>query len=378
MSSTPTHIPTPMTDPNHASHMARALELARRAWGQTHPNPMVGAVIVEQGRIVAEGWHHAAGQPHAEIEALKALGRPPAAGATIYVTLEPCSTCGRTGACTDAIIQAGIQHVVVGATDPNPDHAGQGLQLLREAGIDVIEGVLADACTDLNLIFNHWIVRQTPFLAAKMATTLDGKFAAANGHSKWVTGEAARADVMQWRRYFPAIAVSAQTALADDPSLTSRRAGETTWCPQRFVLDRTLQTAAALDRLQLYNDAHAGHTTVVCRETADPAAFKAKGLTVWQLPEVDGHLDLLAFRRRCAEAQLQGVYIEPGPTLATALIERQSIDYLFHYLAPKYIRDQASNGLGSVRQTQSMDAAIALKHCRHASFGPDILVRGQL
>ena len=364
-----------MTDPNHEAHMARALELARRAWGQTHPNPMVGAVIVEQGRVVAEGWHHAAGQPHAEIEALKALGRPPAAGATIYVTLEPCSTCGRTGACTDAIIRAGIQNVVVGATDPNPNHAGHGLRLLREAGIDVVEGVLADACTDLNLIFNHWIVRQTPFLAAKMATTLDGKFAAANGHSQWVTGEAARADVMRWRRYFPAIAVSAETALADDPSLTSRRGGET-WCPQRFVLDRTLKTASALDRLQLYNDAYAGNSIVVSCEQADTSAFEANGITVWQLPEIDGHLDLDAFRLRCAEAQLQGVYIEPGPTLATALIEQRSIDYLFHYLAPKYISDQASKGLGSTRQTQSMAAAIQLKHCRHASFGPDLLVRG--
>ena len=147
-------------DQSHQAFMAHALKLAQRAWGQTHPNPMVGAVIVEQGQIVAEGWHHAAGQPHAEIEALQALGRKPAEGATIYVTLEPCSSCGRTGACTTAILESGIRNVVVGAVDPNPDHAGQGLALLRAAGVDVVEGLLAQDCTDLNLIFNHWIVQQ--------------------------------------------------------------------------------------------------------------------------------------------------------------------------------------------------------------------------
>ena len=134
--------------------MRRALELAQQAWGQTHPNPMVGAAIVEAGVVVAEGWHVIAGQDHAEVAAIKALGRKPAAGASIYVTLEPCSTCGRTGACTNALIEAGFARVVIGAKDPNPEHAGRGLEVLREAGIEVVEGVLAEECADLNLIFN--------------------------------------------------------------------------------------------------------------------------------------------------------------------------------------------------------------------------------
>ena len=160
--------------------MRQAIGLASQAWGQTHPNPLVGALIVEGTEVVAEGWHKGAGQPHAEVEAFAALGRAPAEGAVLYVTLEPCSTVGRTGACTNAIIDCGIRKVVVGAVDPNPAHSGRGLQILREAGVEVEQGILEDECNDLNLIFNHWITNGTPLLAAKMAMTLDGKFAAAS------------------------------------------------------------------------------------------------------------------------------------------------------------------------------------------------------
>ena len=362
---------------DHKVFMARALQLARRAWGQTHPNPMVGAVIVESGRIVAEGWHHATGKPHAEIEALNALGRSPSADATLYVTLEPCSTHGRTGACTKAIIQSGIGQVIVGAVDPNPDHAGRGLEMLRQAGIGVTAGVLADECTDLNLIFNHWIVRKTPLVAAKLATTLDGKFAAASGQSKWVTGEVARADVMRWRRYFPAIAISSQTAMVDNPSLTSRLDGQV-WCPQRLVLDRRLQSESMLDTLSLYNDSNANRTIVVCSEYSDARKFEQKGLAIWQMPEVDGKLNFDKLRMRCAEVGIVGVYIEPGPTLATHLIEGRIADYLFHYIAPKYMSDQLCQGIGNPRHTKTMQAAISLNGIRHEAHGLDLLVRGQL
>ena len=364
----------------HAAYMLHALGLARRAWGQTHPNPMVGALIVEQGAVVAEGWHHAAGQPHAEVEALRALGRRPAAGATLYVTLEPCSTCGRTGACTDAILAAGIQRVVVGAVDPNPEHAGQGLALLRTAGVEVIEGVCAQDCADLNLIFNHWIVRGSPLIAAKMALTLDGKFAAASGHSQWVTGATARADVMRWRRYFPAIAVGAHTVLHDDPSLTSRIDG-TVWCPRRFVFDCSLKTLTATRLPKLYSDAHAARTTVLCGAESDVAQreqLKVLGVTVWELPEVNGRLDWTAFRARCAEEGICAVYVETGPSLASSLLEQGLADYVFIYQAPKFMSDCATPGLGSARQTQSMRDALELHNVRHTILGEDILTRGSL
>lgn len=361
--------------------MRHALELATRAWGQTHPNPMVGAVVVEDAEIVAEGWHHVAGQAHAEVEALQALGRAPKAGATIYVTLEPCSTCGRTGACTDAIIKAGIQRVVIGAVDPNPLHAGRGIDLLKAAGVEVVSGVCADACADLNLIFNHWITHGTPFLAAKMALTLDGKFAAASGHSKWVTGAAARADVMRWRRYFPAIAVGATTVLSDNPALTSR-IGEETWSPVRIVFDRTLKTAHATAALKVYSDAYKTRTIVVCSASASKASrekITALGIQVWELPDAeDGYMDWSVFRERCAAAGLHGVYVECGPTLATSLVEQRAVDYIFTYLAPKFMGDSESKGIGRPRNTQSMQQAVELKRVRHAILGDDILSRGFL
>ena len=161
---------------NHESHffyMRRALELARRAWGDTHPNPMVGALIVEKDSVVAEGWHEKTGGPHAEINALRALGRKPSPEAVLYVTLEPCSTHGRTPPCTTAIIEAGIKQVVIGATDPNPAHAGQACALLRAAGVEVTTGILAEECADLNLIFNHWITTGRPLFAAKSGVTLE-------------------------------------------------------------------------------------------------------------------------------------------------------------------------------------------------------------
>src|SRR3972149_4946205 len=159
----------------HEHFMRRALAVARQGWGATHPNPMVGAILVEDGEVVAEGFHARTGEPHAEIMVLRNLGRLPRAGATLYVTLEPCSTQGRTGACTSAITAAGLRYVGAGAPAPNPAHAGRGFEVLRAAGIDVTAGVLAEECADLNLLFNHWMTKQTPLLAAKAAVTLDGK-----------------------------------------------------------------------------------------------------------------------------------------------------------------------------------------------------------
>ena len=195
------------------THLRQALRLARRAYGFTSPNPLVGAVLVKDGAVIGRGWHHRAGEPHAEIEALREAthqGHSPA-DATLYVTLEPCCTHGRTPPCTEAIIAAGVRRVVVAAADPNPEHAGRGFELLRRAGVEVASGTLAAEAGRLNEAFNHWIVHRTPFVTVKAAMTLDGKIATASGESKWITGEQSRAFAMKLRAEHDAILVGINT-----------------------------------------------------------------------------------------------------------------------------------------------------------------------
>ena len=216
--------------------MARALALAERGTGWTSPNPLVGAVIVKDGRIIGEGWHTACGQPHAEREALAACDEDPA-GSTLYVTLEPCCHWGKTPPCTDAILEAGIARVVVGALDPNPLVAGQGCAQLREAGTVVETGVLEEGCRHLNEVFFHFITTGRPLVVLKYAMTLDGKAATRTGASRWITGPEARERVHRDRHRFAAIMVGIGTALADDPALTCRLEGGPWRQPLRIVVD---------------------------------------------------------------------------------------------------------------------------------------------
>ncbi len=316
--------------------MRRALELARQAWGRTHPNPMVGAVITEGGRIVAEGFHAKAGEPHAEVMALRSLGRKPAADAVLHVTLEPCCTHGRTPPCVDAILASGIRTVVVGARDPNPAHAGHGLELLRAKGVAVVEGVLGAECAELNLIFNHWIVRGAPLLALKVASTLDGKLTLPAGEGRAITGPEAQAYVHRLRRLFPAIAVSADTALADNPRLTARgEEGET--CPVRFILDRRFKTAGRTG-LNLFRDAHRSRTIVVglggFAKKSDLAWYEAEGIKVWSLVG-DETSFLKVWAERCAQEKITGVLIEGGPRIASAILTAGAADYLYAFVAPR-------------------------------------------
>jgi diaminohydroxyphosphoribosylaminopyrimidine deaminase/5-amino-6-(5-phosphoribosylamino)uracil reductase len=364
----------------HEHFMRRALALARQGWGTTHPNPMVGAVIVEQGGVVAEGFHARDGEPHAEIMALHNLERLPRPGATLYVTLEPCSTQGRTGACTSAIIAAGLQHVVVGATDPNPVHAGHGFEVLRAAGVEVTEGVLVDDCVDLNLIFNHWITTQTPLLAAKAAVTLDGKIATRANDSAWITGEMARADVHRWRRLFPAIAVGAGTILSDNPSLTSRL-GDEVWCPLRLVFDGLLRTVVEKKLPKVYTDEHKHRTIVVTTPHGGLGYMRklqAMGVQVWNLPSSTMRAPLTDFRRKCAEAGITGVYFEGGAQIISELIQFRQLDYLFVYRAPVLLGDERAKAVFKGLRTEKLANAVRIENVRHASFGPDQLMRGRV
>jgi len=364
----------------YKSFMRHALTAARQGWGTTHPNPMVGAVVVEQAKIVAEGFHARDGAPHAEVMALRNLGRPPKPGATLYVTLEPCSTPGRTGACTDAIIAAGLKHVVVGATDPNPAHAGRGLEVLRAAGIEVAAGVLADECADLNLIYNHWMAAGGPLLAAKVAVSLDGKIATRGNDSQWITGEAARADVHRWRRLFPAIAVGAGTVAADDPQLTSR-IGDQVWCPVRFVFDGLLRSVGEKRLPRVYTDEFKERTIVVTTPHGGLGyvrKLQAQGVQVWSLESDTTRAPLPEFRRMCAAAGITGVFIEGGAQIISELIQFRQLDYLFVYRSPVLLGDERAKSAFKGLRTEKLVNAVRLEEVRHAAFGPDELMRGRV
>lgn len=358
--------------------MRRAITAARRGWGDTHPNPMVGAVIVETGEAVAEGHHARAGEPHAEIRALQALGRKPRAGATLYVTLEPCSTQGRTPPCTHALIEAGFARVVVGATDPNPAHAGKGFELLKAAGIQVESGVLAAECDDLNLIFNHWITTKGPLLAAKSGVTLDGKVATRLGDSKWITGEAARANGHLWRRYFPAIAVGAGTVRVDSPRLTARLDG-TEWCPVRFVFDGLLRTVTDKSMPSVYTDEFRERTIVVTTPHGGLGYVRklnAIGVKTWVLNSTTPKVNFSDFRARCAEEGIGGVFFEGGAQLLSELLQARELDYLFTYHAPMLFADDKGKAIFRGLRTESLEHAIRLERVRHEVHGDDALVRG--
>jgi len=366
--------------------MRQALLAAKHAWGETHPNPMVGAVIVEEDKVVADGHHARAGEPHAEVMALRNLGRSPAPGATMYVTLEPCCTTGRTPPCTEAIIKSGITKVVVGTTDPNPEHAGKGLDILRAAGIEVTVEDFFGKCADLNLIFNHWITTGKPLFAGKIATTLDGRVATRAGESKWITGESARKDVMRWRRLFPAIGVGAGTVLADNPRLTSRhvdghsKTDTIDWCPVRLIFDRTLRTVAE-PLPKVYADENRARTIVVTSsspESGKRAILEKQGVGVWNLPDTNDATWFKALREKCVAAGLVGVFLEGGPTLLNAFLAAQELDYLFAYRGAKFLADDGAKSAFSGPPRPALTDAYELTNVQCATLGTDQLMRGHI
>ncbi len=358
--------------------MDRALVNARTAWGDTHPNPMVGAVVALGSQVIGEGFHSCAGEPHAEPVALGyARSYPDGLGiATLYVTLEPCSTYGRTPPCTEVIRQSGIRRVVVGAIDPNPAHAGRGIAELESWGINVVTGVRERACTDLNLVYNHWIREQKPFVAAKIAVTLDGKIATRDGDSKWITGEDARADVMRWRRYFPAVAVGSETVLRDNPRLTVRVQGVPRHAPYRIVFDRRLRCAKRSGELHLFSDRWRERTIAVTEPGHPEAALaplREAGVAVWEIPR-SGWWE--AIGARCAKEGICGVLVEGGGGILSDLLNSGALHYLFSYRAPKLLADASAIAAFQGRTTPRIAECITLTHVEHAVFGEDQMVRG--
>lgn len=361
--------------------MRRALEVARSVWGTTHPNPMVGALIVEDGHIVAEGATAPDGGPHAERLALLARGKTPRPGATMYVTLEPCSTHGRTGACTDAIIASGIKRVVIGAADPNPAHSGHGFEVLRAAGIEVITGVLERPCTELNLVFNHWITRETPMIAAKIASTLDGKMACRTGESKWITNEKSRADVHRWRKLFPGIAVGAMTILKDNPRLTARRAGEQEWCPWRFVFDGLLRTVVDKNLPAVFTDEFRERTIVVTTPHGGLGyvrKLRGMGIKVWVFDSPTQRVSFADFRKKCAEERIAGVLVEGGAQLISELLRSRQLDYLLAYHAPLIFADEKAKTMFSGLRPEKVEHGVRLADVQYDHFDGDLLMHGRV
>lgn len=333
--------------------MARALRLAARGTCTTHPNPHVGCVIVRDGAIVGEGWHQRAGESHAEVFALRAAGDA-ARGATAYVTLEPCAHQGRTPPCADALVRAGVARVVAAADDPNPK-AGGGLGRLRAAGITAETGLLRAAARELNRGFFSRFERGRPWVRVKLATSLDGRTALANGAAKWITGEAARTDGQRWRARSSAILTGAGTVRADDPRLTVRLPTAPgapafgpvpvpeTLQPLRVVLDTHLDALRAGMNLL-----DGGAPTLVIH--ASGAKFVDKCYMGVELAEVAtdaaGHLDLAAVLQLLARRGANEVQVEAGPTLCGALFGQGLVDELLLYVAPVVLGDTARPLLG--------------------------------
>ncbi len=326
-----------MTTTDDARWMARALRLARRGLYTTDPNPRVGCVLVRQGRVVGEGWHQRAGEPHAEVLALRDAGEA-ARGATAYVTLEPCSHYGRTPPCAEALVAAGVARVVAAMEDPNPRVAGAGLARLRAAGVAVEVGLMAAEAEALNIGFVSRMRRGRPWLRLKSAASLDGRTALASGESRWITGEPARRDVQRWRARASALITGVDTVLADDPRLDVRP--EELGCdpgraPLRVIVDSRLRTPADA---RLFRRPGAVLIATVSEDPLPRRALEAAGAEVLPLPaEASGRVSLAALLEALARREANELHLEAGPTLSGAFLAQGLVDELVLYQAPLFL-----------------------------------------
>ena len=364
-----------MTD---MEYMRRALELAERGAGHVSPNPMVGAVIVKDGRIIGEGWHEHIGGLHAERNALKNCTEDPS-GATIYVTLEPCCHWGRTPPCTEAIMENKLSRVVVGCLDPNPLVAGNGVKILKEHGIEVVTGILEQECLKLNEIFFHYIREKTPFTAMKYAMTLDGKIAAFTGDSRWVTGEEARRDVHLLRKKYSGIMAGIGTVLADDPMLNCRI--EEGVDPVRIICDsrlripmesRLVRTARDIPLIvagaeELWTDA----------EHRKAEQLEAAGVRILRTPGRDG-VDLSSLMRQLGGEGIDSVLLEGGAQLNASALKAGIVHRVYAYIAPKLIGGMNAKGPVAGEGIARMKDAVLLSDIRIRTLGEDLCLTGRI
>ncbi len=356
-------------------YMQRALELAVLAEGNTSPNPMVGCVIVnDEGVVVGEGYHHKAGEAHAEVNALQVAGSE-AKGATAYVTLEPCAHYGRTGPCCVALAKAGIRKVVVACTDPNPQVAGEGIKYLRLQGIEVVVGVCEREALRLNEKFFCWISKQRPFISLKYAMTLDGKLAARTGDSKWITGELARTYAHRLRKQHDAILVGIGTVLEDDPELTTRMVQGKN--PIRIILDSRLRISLMANVLN-----PAARTIIFTGLEAD--AFKVEALNAFpnveviRLPLAEGHIPLDLMLIQLQQREITSLLVEGGSQIHGAFKDAGLADRVYAFIAPKIVGGaQGYTPIGG-EGSSIIEEGWQLTAVETKLLGQDLLVTGKI
>jgi diaminohydroxyphosphoribosylaminopyrimidine deaminase/5-amino-6-(5-phosphoribosylamino)uracil reductase len=354
--------------------MARALELAELGRGRTSPNPVVGAVIVKDGRIVGEGYHERCGEAHAEVNALRQAGDL-ASGAAMFVTLEPCCVWGKTPPCTDAIVAAGVARVVVAHRDPNPDVSGRGIAELARRGVSVEEGLLSHEAAAANEPYLKFRATGLPLVTLKLATSLDGRVTAPGG-ARWITCEQSRAMVHAMRGASDCVAVGVGTVLADDPLLTDRRPRAARQ-PARLVTDSGLRTPPSS---RLAASARAARTIVACSDAAPAAGrrgLEELGVEVWAFGRGDGGIDLAALLRRVAAEGMTAVLCEGGPTLASALVRGGLVDRVAFFVAPSLAGGGEAAALGDLGRDWT-DGALRLGDARWSTVGSDALLEARV
>ncbi len=357
-----------------AEHMRLAIRLARKGLGRTSPNPPVGAVVVQAGRIVGKGYHRRAGMPHAEVEALADAGRR-ARGATLYVTLEPCNHTGRTPPCTEAVLAAGVGRVVVGCLDPDPSVKGGGARRLRRRGIEVVVDVEGEGCAEILRPFATRVTTGLPLVTLKLAATLDGRIATRSGDSRWISGEKARRLGHRWRDQMDAIMVGAQTVIADDPQLTCRLRGGRD--PLRVVVDGRLRVPSGARVLT--NELAAG-TLVATSKTSGNKLLRMQrnGVQIETLAaDSGGRFKLRTLLRRLAKRGVSSVLLEGGADLAAAALRERVVDRVACFVAPKLIGGDGRPMLGIIGVDRLVDS-IDLRDLRMRRIGPDVLIEADV
>ena len=360
-----------MTD---LDYMKQALELAKKGAGWTSPNPMVGAVIVKEGRVIGEGWHQKCGQAHAERNALAACTEDPA-GAAMYVTLEPCCHVGRQPACTQAILEAKLARVVIGSADPNPLVAGKGAAILREHGVEVVENVLREECDRVNEIFLHYIRTRRPYVAMKYAMSADGKSAAYTGESHWVTGEIARNHVQTLRNRYRAIMVGVGTVLTDDPRLTCRLGGGRS--PIRVICDSNLRTPPDAQVVRTARETPTILATC-CTDGERRCPYEEAGCQVLTVGGSDGRVDLDRLMTLLGEQEIDSVLLEGGGTLNWAALSQGLVHKVYTYIAPKLFGGRYAKTPVEGRGFPCPDESVHLIRRELTLLGEDILIESEV